>query len=778
MNNISPIIKYSALFISLLFLSFSSFAQENRTVRGKVYDALNKEAIPAATISDNAGHLATSDAGGNFKIQTSATDLEVRVMGYQTQKTNITSEMLAIALQVSTSQLNQVVVSASRTAERRSEAPVAISTVSGQVIKDAKAQRLDYLLNKVSGVNMASLGNEYNQIAIRQPVGPNNRFLFLEDGLPIRTFGVFDHNGLLEMNAAAAKEIEVIKGPSSALYGAEAIGGAVNVITQAPPVYTSGYVSAQSSNKGYKRFDGQIGSTSGKVGFLLSGYYANQKDGPIQYSDFHKTAITGRLDYHIDSATTWTTSATYTNFYSDMYGNLDSAHFARKDYSVNTLFTYRKSYAFRVRSTISHKWSENGSTNATFMYRDNSVTQNPSYAISTYRTGGKATNPVSPDTAGGNINTNAFRSYGLYLQHVQRFKFLDSKLIIGTSGEMSPQSFFQDFIWVKKQTQNGITNFVSFTRPNPETVMANYQTVISNFGSYGSYDFKLAEGLRISAALRYDAFQYAFVNALPGSPVTGGPSQIVNYGKVAPKVGFTYNNKGIGFYGTYSEGYVPPQLTDVFGIASNNAYLLQQTFKNYEVGGWLSLLQNKLYIDYSFYLMNGTNEIITVQQANNTYASQNAGATRHKGVEYGLTYRPTGDLYLRLSGTNALHKFVNYVESGINYSGYEMQTAPHFIGNAEVMYKPHYIKGFRIGVEEQKVGKYYLDNLQKYTYGGYSVTNIRTGYQWGPAEIWLNALNVFNKYYATKGAKSAYGYSYSLGDPRAFTLGLAYHFGR
>jgi iron complex outermembrane receptor protein len=176
--------------------------------------------------------------------------------------------------------------------------------------------------------------------------------------------------------------------------------------------------------------------------------------------------------------------------------------------------------------------------------------------------------------------------------------------------------------------------------------------------------------------------------------------------------------------------------------------------------------------------MNGTNEIITVQQANNTFASQNAGATRHKGVEYGLTYRPTTDIYLRLSGTNALHKFVNYVESGINYSGYEMQTAPHFIGNAEIMYKPHFIKGFRIGVEEQKVGKYYLDNLEKYTYGGYSVTSIRTGYQWGPAEIWLNALNVFNTYYATRGAKSAYGYTYSLGDPRAFTLGLAYHFGR
>src|SRR3546814_20447409 len=100
---------------------------------------------------------------------------------------------------------------------------------------------------------MVSLGNELNQSAIRQPVGPNNRFLFLEDGLPIRTSAVFDHNGLVEMNMAAAKEIEIIKGPSSALYGAEAIGGAVNVLTQAAPAFTSHYLSAQSTNKRYNR---------------------------------------------------------------------------------------------------------------------------------------------------------------------------------------------------------------------------------------------------------------------------------------------------------------------------------------------------------------------------------------------------------------------------------------------------------------------------------------------------------------------------------------------
>ena len=50
----------------------------------------------------------------------------------------------------------------------------------------------------------------------------------------------------------AARQIEVIKGPASSLYGAEAIGGAVNIITQAPPALFTGKVSAQTPTPAIK----------------------------------------------------------------------------------------------------------------------------------------------------------------------------------------------------------------------------------------------------------------------------------------------------------------------------------------------------------------------------------------------------------------------------------------------------------------------------------------------------------------------------------------------
>lgn len=679
-----------------------------------------------------------------------------------------------------TNRLQEVVITGNRTIQKRTELPIAIAVIGKETIQQTKAQRLDFLLNQVSGVNMVNLGNEQHMMAIRQPITTSNLFLYLEDGIPIRTPAVFNHNALLEMNMAAAQRIEIIKGPASSLYGAEAIGGVLNLITVAPPAFTDGTISIQGNNQGYRRVDAQVGTTVGKLGFIASGYYANQANGPIQYSDFHKSASTYRLDYHIDSATTWSNSVTYVDYFSDMYGSLDSAHFASKNYSAQTFFTYRKVYAFRGKSVLTRHWNENSTTTATFMFRNNSVIQDPSYQIGTYRIGNKPTNPVSPDTAVGNINDNAFHSYGLSVQHVQRLKFLESNLIVGVNVEHNPQSFNENFIWVKKQlNQQGLVNNVGYS--NPDSVLANYRTLVTDFGSYADYEFSPLPGLRVTAALRYDAFQYGFVNYKLGSTVTGGPSAVTNYSKVAPKLGFTYNINGIGFYGNYSEGYVPPQITDVFGKTSNSTYLKPQTFHNYEIGGWVSLVSNRLYADWSAYLMNGKDEIISVKLPNGISQSENAGETRHRGLEYGLTYRPTDEWMVRFSGSNAKHTFANYVSGGVDYSGNEMSDAPHFFGSAQITYKPHFVKGCYLSAEWQRVGRYYMDNLDQYTYNGFNVANLRAGYELGHFGIWVNALNVLNEYYSTTSQVSVSNgkaaYTYQLGDPRAVTLGLSYHFG-
>jgi len=609
---------------------------------------------------------------------------------------------------------------------------------------------------------MVNLGNEQHQMSIRQPMTTKSLFLYLEDGIPIRTTGVYNHNALLEMNMPAARQIEIIKGPSSSLYGAEAIGGAVNIITQAPPAVFSGQASVQINNNGYKRADVQVGNTFGKFGLLISGYYANRRNGPIDHSNFHKTGITIRGDYAISEKTKWVNDITYVNYFSDMLGSLDSIHFTNKDYSTPQTFTYRKVPALRYKSQLFHQWNSNSSTQVSFVFRDNSVQQNPSYRVKNIAT--------DPGRAYGEINESAFNTYMLIAQHQQSFNFLNSKLIAGISVDNSPSTYSSNFINIDRDSRGYYVSYAT-----TDSVLSQYKTGINNLASYVHYEAEIVRGLKLTAALRYDFYHYDFENALPPSAFTGAPSTTNNFKRFSPKVGATYNYKGVGIYANYSEGFVPPQISELY-TGVKVPYLGPQTFYNYEAGGWFSLLKNKLYADWSYYLLNGTNEIITVKNPDNSTENQNAGKTKHTGIEYGITYRPINSLSIRFSAANSKHTFGDYVEKGVAYNNNELAGGPRFIANAEVSYKPVFVKGLRVSAEWQHIGPYYMDNANSKKYDGFDLLNLRAGYSIHRFEVWVNALNATNTYYSTYASKSGSTLSYNLGDPREFTVGVAYKF--
>ena len=759
--------KKCVLLSVFILLAFVSWSQINYT--GKVIDAVTREPIANASVQiKNTNHGTITNAGGEFVLPLADTTRELLIsyLGYEPMilLTAPQQKHQVIALQSGNNHMQEVVISASRTVQKRSEAPVAIATISKQTIEDTKATRIDQLVNKVSGVNMVNLGNEQHQMSIRQPMTTKSLFLYLEDGIPIRTTGLYNHNALLEMNMPAARQIEIIKGPASSLYGAEAVGGAVNVITQAPPALLTAQVSAQATNTGYKRTDWQAGNTFGKFGLLISGYYANRHNGPVDHSDFHKTGITIRGDYNFSDKTKWVNNITYVNYYSDMLGSLDSIHFANKDYSTPQTFTYRKVPAIRYKSQLFHQWNDNSSTQLSFVYRDNSVQQNPSYRVKN-----SATNA---SLASGEINESAFNTYMLIAQHQQSFRFLNSKLIAGVSFDNSPSAYNSNYIVIDRDSRGYYINYT-----NTDSVLSDYKTNITNLASYIHYEATPVNGLKITAALRYDYYHYNFQNDLPPSAYTGAPSSANNFNRFSPKIGFTYNYKGAGLYANYSEGFVPPQISELY-TGVKVPYLGPQTFFNYEVGGWLSLLKNKLYADWSLYLLNGANEIISVKNADGSTENQNAGKTKHTGIEYGITYRPVNSLSLRFSATNSKHTFVDYIEKGVAYNNNQLAGGPRFIANAEATWKPVFVKGLRLGAEWQHIGSYYMDNANTQKYNGYDLLNLRAGYAIRQFEVWVNALNATDVYYSTYASKSGSTFSYNPGDPREITIGVAVKLGQ
>lgn len=757
---------------ALIIAGYGASAQ--KIVKGKIIDATTKEPLVGVTIhcTENGCNCGcTTNASGEFEMKCrDCKNLTITSVGYVPQEITASASDYIISLNASVSSMQTLVLSANRgEGTKRSEAPVAISVITNKTIQDAKPTTVDQVLNKVSGVNMVNLGNEQHEMSIRQPMTTKSLFLYLEDGIPIRTTGLYNHNSLLEMNMAATKSIEVIKGPSSSLYGSEAIGGVVNFITIAPTVVPILKISAQGNNIGYKRADITSSMSSGKWGFALSGYYAERNNGYIDYSDFHKATFTGRIDYHFSDKTTLSNSITWLNYYSDMAGTLDSSMFASHTFINPQTFTYRKVNALRYYSTLTQNWNENSKTTFTGLYRDNTIGQNPTYRIKDdYHKQGNVY-IGRKDVAHGEVNKSSFNTYSFIAQHKQNFSWKNAALIAGASIDLSPSIYNAKYIRIKRDTIS--KRYVSYQ--NTDSTLTNYATKLNNYAAFLNFEFSPVEKMRVVASVRYDAFTYNFNNHLTPSAFSGSPDTLNNFGRLSPKIGLTYNfSKRTGIYANYSEGFVPPQVSDLYtGVKVPN--LNPSIFYNYEVGGWIEIIQNKLSADLSAYRLAGTNEIISVKLDDGSFANENAGRTLHRGIEFGLN-AIANQLSFRVSGAYSKHQFVDYIEKGTSYNGNEMNNAPNWLYNAEVWYRPAFIKGLRLGAEMQHVGSYFADPQNTAKYDGYNVLNLRAGYKVNGFEVWLNVLNATNNYYSYITTKSASGYSYQLAEPINFNVGVSF----
>ena len=346
------------ILIPLLLWTTNSISQ---TISGTIVDSESGEPIPFLTVLNTQTKTGViTDVKGSFKIEATiqSDSLKFSGLGYQ-ELTLIAQGTMKVNLIPSILNLGEVVISTNREQEKRTEAPVAISSISLGTIEDNKPTSIDQVLNQTPGVNMVDLGNEQHTMSIRRPIDYGASYLYLEDGIPIRTSGVFNHNSLLEINMANINRIEIIRGPASSMYGSEAIGGAVNFISKRPTLTPTAGISIQGNNLGYKRTDFYTSTTiKEKLGIRIGGYYANQTNGTLAYSDFNKLALSFSANYYVNNNTELIWSNSYINYYSDMSGSLDSLSFYSKSYGSNQTFTCLKGGALRSKLALNHYWNK------------------------------------------------------------------------------------------------------------------------------------------------------------------------------------------------------------------------------------------------------------------------------------------------------------------------------------------------------------------------------------------------------------------------------------
>ena len=229
--------KYSIL---LLLFSIFVYAQENATITGRITASkmgLNQIEIQLIgtllkTQTDSLGYYKFENlAPGNFKIQVAA-------FGFDTNRKNIilknnTNLVVNFELRTTENQLNEIVISGTLKSVRRLESPVPVEVYSPIFFKKNPTASIYEALQNVNGVRPQLNCGVCNtgDIHINGLEGPYT--LVLIDGMPIVS-SLSTIYGLSGIPNSLVERIEIVKGPASSLYGSEAVGGLINIITKNP----------------------------------------------------------------------------------------------------------------------------------------------------------------------------------------------------------------------------------------------------------------------------------------------------------------------------------------------------------------------------------------------------------------------------------------------------------------------------------------------------------------------------------------------------------------
>ncbi len=226
--------------IILFAVAHWASAQDTGTLTGTVSD--KNEALPSATVQVVGTNLGTSaDADGNFKIgnvPAGERKLEIRLIGYKptTKKvTVIAGETVdaSVTLQESNVNLDEIVVTGTRTAKRKTESPVIVNLINSDELDQAVAVNLSEGLKFQPGLRVETNCQtcNYTQIRMNGLQGGYSQILINSRPIFSPLTGLY---GLEQIPVNMIERIEVVRGGVSALYGSSAIGGTVNVITKVP----------------------------------------------------------------------------------------------------------------------------------------------------------------------------------------------------------------------------------------------------------------------------------------------------------------------------------------------------------------------------------------------------------------------------------------------------------------------------------------------------------------------------------------------------------------
>lgn len=667
---------------------------------------------------------------------------------------------------------NEIIVTTTREEALRAETPISISVVNSDEIDLVRPGHPSDILGRVPGVSVQQTNGEGSIVGIRQPIGTAPVYLYLEDGVPVRASGFFNHNAMYEVNLPQAGGIEVIRGPGTALQGSDAIGGVVNILTRAPSEGPELRTMLEAGDYTWLRGLVSASDTWGDFGGRAD-LNVTHSDGWRDQSGYDRQTITLRGDRALAGDGQLKAIVSATNIDQDT-GALSylSEDDYRNDPTRNyTPFAYRKVKSARA----SWDWEQvagDGMLTVTPYLRWSEMDLLPTFTL--------AFDPV--------VYTTSYYSLGTLVKYRQDFVPWNTRLIAGMDLDYSPGSREEDRIWA---TRNGPV-YESYTNQGR---IYDYDVTFSQVSPYVQVETTPVEKLRLTAGLRFDVLGFDYENNLadgafdtqngPTSPVrvfNRPEDQNVDYDRLSPSLGATWAfTPTFNGFVAYKESFRVPQEGQLFRPGANldSTSLKPVKADSYEIG-LRGTPTPTLSWELSAYTMTKRDDILTFNDGSGPTQTNN-GETSHEGVEAALGWQFLPEWRLDVAASRSKSEFEEWVAfvSGVNvdFSGNTMPAAPENVGNVVLGYAPGGLTGLSVEAELVYLGSYWLNDANTEKYDGHNLVNLRLNYATrGDWQFFVRATNLFDTRWANSAQVSNGLPQYAPGMPLSFYGGVSRKF--
>ncbi len=644
-----------------------------------------------------------------------------------------------------------------RRAQTVRDTPVAASVVVPNQAA-AGAAHPNELLDGVPGTWVSRGSGQEHLTAIRSPVltgaGACGAFLYLEDGIPIRPAGFCNVNNLFELNLEQAAQVEVLRGPGSALHGSNALHGAVNVVSPAVATANQARVGLWLGGDDFRR--AEVSASRASAGLRLDAVLVDAGSFRAD-EEYQQQKLNLRWEAERGGATGVTTLAA-TNLNQETAGFVFGLD-AYRDPALRTANVNPEAFRDARALRLASRWQ--------WRRGDREWELTPFARASRMEflqhfLPGQPLEENGQDSAGLQLlvhQSGAERSWhlGLDLEYADGF-LVETQAAPITTG--SP--------------------FLQQTRPAGRHY--DYRVEANLLAAYGQWQWRLGPDWRLDAGLRLEALRFAYDNRMStgnlredgsacgfGGCLFNRPADRRDrFLEPAPKLALSrrLGDRAMVF-ARLSRGFRAPQTSELYRLQRGQDVgdLDPERLDSVELG-WRHRA-DRFELGLTGYAMRKRHFIFRDADGFNL----SDGRTRHRGLEWEWRLDLAPGWRLAGAGSYARHEYAFTRDAAGEriVDGNEVDTAPRWLARTALDAE---LGGGQARLEWLHQGAYYLDAANEHRYPGHDLLHVSWARDWGRWALTARLDNLTNRRYAER-ADFAFGnYRYFPGAGRTAKLGL------